>query len=89
MEYTSNVLFKGALASYKIISLDGKIFRASLLHYEGKGEFPPRSITFYNEDGAYMGDSDSINLISDLSDNIPPSNPLDEVLNAIKKKRKD
>ena len=89
MEFSSIVQYEGGQARYRVASEDGKIFKATLLRYEGLGQSPPSCITFYKEDEVYMGDSDSMALIHDLSDQIHPANPIDEVLEEIRKKRED
>jgi hypothetical protein len=89
MEFSSIVQYQGGQACYRVASEDGKIFKATLLQFEGLGQSPPSCITFYKEDEVYMGDSDSMALIHDLSDKMHPSNPIDEVLEEIKKRRED
>jgi hypothetical protein len=89
MEYVSIVFYKGAKAYYKITSDNGRLYQAILQHYEGKDYDPPKKLTFFKEDNACLGDADTIDLISDISDGMEQDQDqsLNDILHSLKKKK--
>jgi hypothetical protein len=87
MDYVSIVFYKGAKAYYRITSENGKLYKAILQHYEGTDYAPPKRLTFFKEDNACLGDSDTIDLISDLSDRMEQDRSLDEIISSLNKNK--
>ena len=86
MEYLSIIFYKGGKAWYRVTSDNGKMYKASLQRFDGKGTLPPREVSFYKEGASCLGDSDIIDLIGDLSESLQKESDIDDILGQINKK---